>query len=620
VNAKPFKYIFLVIAVVVLAPPAHADWINFSGAENARNIAEIHINDNHVRVLLEIYVGDFEKFEELIPDDFFSKPDSNRPSARERLQNFSERTFQIKAENGENLRARLELVEPRMRKERPSPFAGMINPYTRQRIPGPPEDKRVLYAELVYPFKKRPKTLTIIPPIDSRGMSTASIGFIIYHQRVPIIDFRYLSEVATLMLDWEDPWYSSFDKKALKRWQKGGVMSFLYIEPYEVRHEVLARVKDLDEWMDLGLRGDEFIEADENEPLKKRVREFFLKRDKVLIDGKQLRPILDRTAFVKYAMTGSTFLEQPERLPINTAMVGVIITYITDGIPQEVSMEWNLWSNRIQKVPTNAIDPAGPFPSYITPDDNVHVWKNFLKTYTFPTVEHVAVAASVTNFGLPLGNLIALLLVIPLAWQIRKRRQNKKPILFQAGLIVLFIAASAFLYPYLQVSVTKPGSIASGISSEQAKSILHSLLKNVYRAFDFREEEDVYDKLAISASGDLLADIYLQNRKSFKVKRAGGAVAKVKEIEVMDVQTENNPENSQALDIRSKWTAMGTVGHWGHIHTRQNQYEAIVTVQPIDGSWKITGLELLEEKRIEPSAQKAKTNTDQSLSKTKVNN
>jgi hypothetical protein len=526
------------------------------------------------------------------------------PSAQERLQNFSERTFQIKTENGENLYARPELVEPRIRKERPSPFAGLINPYTRQRIPGPPEDKRVLYAELIYPFKKKPQTLTIIPPIDSRGMSTASIGFITYHQRVPIIDFRYLSEVAILMLDWEDPWYSFFDKKALKRWQKGGVMSFLYIEPYEVRHEILARVKDLETWMDLGLRGNEFIEAEENELLKKRAGEFFLERDTVHIDGKKLRPILDRTAFVKYAMTGSQFLEQPERLPINTAMIGVIITYITDGIPQEVTSEWNLWSDRIQKVPTNAIDPAGPFPSYITPDDNVLVWKNFLKQYTIPTVENVTVAESVTSFGLPLGSVIALLLVFPLAWQIRRRRLSNKPVLIQAGLLVLFISASVLLYPYLHISVTKPGSIASSVSSEQAKGILHSLLKNVYRAFDFREEADVYDKLEISASGDLLADIYLQNRKSFKVKRAGGAVARVKEIAVMDVRVENNPGDSRALDLRSKWTAMGTVGHWGHIHIRQNQYEAIVTVQPIEGAWKITGLELLEEKRIEPYSQK----------------
>jgi hypothetical protein len=561
------------------------------------------VNDDHVKLVLEIFINDLISFERLLPDDIFKGKDIQRPSLAERLEQFSDKDFQLVTDTGGKLQAELKLVEPRMRKERPSPFAGMINPYTRQPIPGPPEDKRVLYAKLVYPFKKRPESLIIVPPLDDKGTSRASIGFITYHKRVPIIDFRYLSEPSTITLDWEDPWYSLFDKKALKRWQKGGVMSFLYIEPFEVRHEVLARVKDLAAWIDLGLRGDEFIEADENEKLKKQVGDFFLQRDNVLIDGKKLRPILDRTSFVKYSLTGSTFLQQPERMPVNTAMVGVIITYLTDGIPQEVTVEWDLWSDRVQKVPTNAIDPAGPFPSYITPDDNVHVWKNFLKQYTIPTVENIAVAGSVTSFGLPLGSVVCLGVLLPIGLQIRKRRQGGKPVLLQYGLVVLLIAASLLLYPYLQVSIAKPGSIASRVSNDQAKVILHSLLKNVYRAFDFREEGDVYDKLAISASGDLLADLYLQNRKSFEVKRAGGAQAKVKEIEILDVAVESNPDDTSALDLQSKWTAMGTVGHWGHIHTRKNHYEAVVTIEPVNGSWKITGLELLEEKRIDPYIQ-----------------
>ena len=106
--------------------------------------------------------------------------------------------------------------------------------------------------------------------------------------------------------------YSGFENKALKRWQQSGLMTYLYIEPYEVRHETLVRVKDLEKWMDLGLRGDEFIEEDEVEPLKKQVGEFFLKNSNVLIDGKKLRPILDRTSFVKYTMTRTFFLEKPE--------------------------------------------------------------------------------------------------------------------------------------------------------------------------------------------------------------------------------------------------------------------------------------------------------------------
>jgi len=48
---------------------------------------------------------------------------------------------------------------------------------------------------------------------------------------------------------------------------------------------------------------------------------------------------------------------------------------------------------------------------------------------------------------------------------------------------------------------------------------------------------------------------------------------------------------------------MGSVGHWGHIHTRKNQYHAIIIVEPVDGAWKIVGLELLDEKRIDPYVQ-----------------
>ncbi|MBW2192874.1 MAG: hypothetical protein JRF27_03695 [Deltaproteobacteria bacterium] len=461
----------------------------------------------------------------------------------------------------------------------------------------------MFYAELVYPFAKKPASLTIIPPLDEQyKISKVPIGFMTYHNRVPINDFRYLSEASKVTLDWDDPWYSTFDKKALKRWQRSGVMSFLYIEPYEVRHEVLARVKDLAAWIDLGLRGDEFIEADENEPLKKRVGEFFLKQDKVLIDGKQLRPILDRTAFVKYAMTGSTFLVQPERLPINTAMLGVIITYLTKGIPREVTNEWGLWSDRIQKVPADAIDPAGPFPGNVTPDDNVLIWKNFLKTYRPPTVARIELDESLTTLKLPLASALCLLALLPLAVQIRKRRKNSGSIGLHIGLAVLLIAGSVLAHPFLKVAVAKPAAMAPKMTDKDAVVVLNSLLKNIYRSFDFREEEDVYDRLATSASGNLLSEIYLQNRKSLVVTQAGGARARVKKIEILNVDVEHLDNRPLGLLFRAKWTAMGSVGHWGHIHIRKNQYEANITVEPVDGAWKITGLELLEEKRIDPYA------------------
>jgi len=157
-NVRGLLSLLVFFCLVVLASPAASDWINFTGAENARNIAEIYIERDRVRIQLEVYVQDLMEFEELIPNDFFGRPIPGRPGNRERAAIFAREKFQVITDTGQVLPAEFSLVEPRMRIERPSPFAGTINPYTRQSIPGPPEDKRVLYAELIYPFEGQPKS------------------------------------------------------------------------------------------------------------------------------------------------------------------------------------------------------------------------------------------------------------------------------------------------------------------------------------------------------------------------------------------------------------------------------------------------------------------------------
>ena len=91
----------------------------------------------------------------------------------------------------------------------------------------------------------------------------------------------------------------------------------------------------------------------------------------------------------------------------------------------------------------------------------------------------------------------------------------------------------------------------------------------------------------------------MQNRKSLVVTQAGGARARVKEVEILDVDVDHLDGSPLGLMFRAKWTAMGSVGHRGHIHIRKNQYEANITVEPVEGAWKITDLELLEEKGID---------------------
>ena len=416
----------LFILLITASIPAQSDWINLTGAETSANIAEIYVLDDHVKVKLEVYVGDLSSFEELIPDDWIEDPEIKRPALEERIEHFANNTLKFITDDGKTLPAQLVLVEPRMRVDRRSPFAGMINPYTRQRVPEAPADKRVLYAEIIYPFEGKPQHITMVPPLDDEGRAEVTLGFIAYHKSVPVIDFRYLGAPAKLKLDWSDPWYSKFDNPNLKRHHKSALMSFLYVEPHEVRHEVLIRVKDLEEWMDLGLRGKEYIEIDELDDLKQRIGSFLLSKNIVKVDGEALKPILDRSNYVTVGISGIQILEQPQRLEISTAIVGVIIAYLTEGMPQQVNVDWELFTDQVQQVPATATDPAGPLPTFLTPDDNVHTWTNFLKNYTPPTVAQVAVKDTVNKLSIPIGSVSGLIVIIMALWWLWYRRQHQQ--------------------------------------------------------------------------------------------------------------------------------------------------------------------------------------------------
>ncbi len=48
----------------------------------------------------------------------------------------------------------------------------------------------------------------------------------------------------------------------------------------------------------------------------------------------------------------------------------------------------------------------------------------------------------------------------------------------------------------------------------------------------------------------------------------------------------------------ARWQVMGSVGHWGHVHQRTNAYHASITIQEVNGAWKLTELDILTEERM----------------------
>jgi hypothetical protein len=114
--------------------------------------------------------------------------------------------------------------------------------------------------------------------------------------------------------------------------------------------------------------------------------------------------------------------------------------------------------------------------------------------------------------------------------------------------------------------------------------LISQLLKNTYRAFDFRNEGDIYDRLALCNDDELLQRIYLDTRKSMKIENQGGIEAKVNEVLIKSVNEISDAE--EGLNYQSNWIVKGEVGHWGHKHQRINEYNAIIKIRPVSGVWK----------------------------------
>lgn len=581
----------------VAAPRAVlADWINLSGAEVAPNIAEIYIEDEGVRVALEVYVGDLERFSDLIPADWYSKDADAVAPDEERLQRFARTGLTARANDGETLPLELRIIERRMRVDRRSPFAGMLNPYTGQRTPEPPADKRVLYAELFYRFANgRPARVTLSPPMDAEGTPTVSIGMIVFHRDVPVIDFRYSSGPATLTLDWEDPWYSRFDSPNLTRHHRYPRMSFLYAEPYEVRHEALIRVRDAAELVGLEPAAAR-LTPEEAERLTVEAAEMIAARSPMTVDGTPVTPDFDRAAFMRIGLRGLELLQPSDPIDVDAAILGLIWSVPTDGYPKQASVEWTLFDDRADQVPGYAIDAAGPFLAPLTADDAVLVWTNHFKRPPVPPVEAIAaeqwaeVRAPVLSGTLWLGALGLLVLILrSSSW---KRRAGA------GALATVLVAAGMFALPYGTVGVPRPGLVPAAMTEEQASALTEQLLTNVYRAFDFRGEGQVYDRLAKTVDGTLLEKVYLDQRRSLRVARAGGAQARVKDVSIELAEPTPVPGTASDFVVRARWTVLGRVGHWGHVHQRVNRYEAELTISAESGAWKITDFEVLEQERV----------------------
>ena len=525
----------------------NADWINLTGAETANNIAEIYVLDDHVKVKLEVYAGDLEKFEELIPDEWIKESPDKRPSLEKRMRTFANERLQFITDEGVKLPARIELVESRNRVDRQSPYAGMINPTTRQRVREAPADKRVLYAEIIYPFDKKPKQLQIVPPMDERGVVSANIGFLAYHKAVPIVDFRYLGQTAKLNLDWQDPWYTKFDNKNLSRHHKYPLMIFLYVEPRQVRLESLMRFSDIVEMTGFNAEDPQVSLKDKHQLLQEHIKKYYIDKNALQIDGNPFKPDSIRVEFLSATLFGLKVIDEPAAIDEASLLVGVSQQIFIESLPQKIDSRWQYFNTRIDRIPYAATDPVGPLRGLITKDDPVFGWQNFLKKYKEPVITPV---------------------VVETGWVIDVPYFGKKKILDQMP------------------------------EKSQAQSIVDGVLENSRVAFIEKEPESLLRVLAEVVSSDNAESLQKELAKLFSPKVTGGAVGAVqvfKDIKIVNIRQLDKPQSFSATVSGS---ATINAKHWGHIDQRQVNFQLLLDLVEVENQWRLAELTVIDIKEV----------------------
>ena len=565
-----------VISALLFPGTLLADAIFRSQAMFADTIAEYFIEDDSVRLELEIGTNDIGVFRNLLPDTLYQRLEFGDMPLEDRLPRFVAEDMPVFAGNS-RLAGRVVKIWPATR-----PIRDAI---TGEELPTPEDEAIVVIrATIVYPFDEHPDSLTLGAP---RETGLANIGFVLYHKGVAVNDYRYLIPGLIVHLDWEDAWYSAFSERGMRRQYYSPMTGFIYVEPYEVRKEIIVRPADIQRYVDLGLGGETMIPADRHDEIKETVVEFLSGHFPVKIDGTPVEGTIDRVNFLRRTLRSSIVVDNQD-LDLLSATLGIIYVFPTQGLPESVEMEWDLFNEKSPTVPAATVDQAGPLPSILEPDYNILRWDNFLRFPEVPTLVDIEKPPTVQQkfFGWarwPAAALSIFLLALLLR-SVRSNRANLRPL--AATSITVFALTLVLFYTHRPVEV----------NDERLKQLVGDLLHNVYRAFDYRGEDVIYDVLEKSVSGELLTDIYLETQKSLELANQGGARVKVKTTEVSNAELMKR--NGDILTIASDWNVSGSVGHWGHVHQRTNAYRAVLEVSEIDGVWKLTDLEILEEQRL----------------------
>lgn len=579
-TVEKFRLILEILLFLSMAPGAWADFTSLTGAETAPNILEIRINGDRLSLSLEVSALDAKYFwPEISVTDKLSTLSAN---ANRRPQ-FG---FKVLAE-GTPLPIAHYRVNVADRKLRNSPFAGQTDPRTGRRLPALPQDRNILRVDADYVLNGS-REITLIPPLDSQGQTASTIGFITHHGNMPVNNFAYLSRAETLLIDRDDPWRTRLENTNIRRHLRFPLLSFLYVEPRQVRHEIVLRPRDLARWANQPFHAWEMLTPDKQRDLSTTTRDYLREKNPTKIDRRPRTPGATEVVFLKATDNGLLPVTKEEPIELGALLIGYRERYPQTTLPQRVDIQWRLFSDLEPNVPSLVQDPAGPFPTQVTATLPDIQWQNFLTRYQEPIPTGVIVSQN----GLPIApRLITAIAVVVLllltAIYVRRRRWQLRTLaLAVVGLSGTLLVAQL---PIEKIAIPMPASFSRGKTEQEITRAIGELLSQLSLAYYEQAPEKRQQALALLISDTDLTATTTALTPLYRPPTATGDRGRVVAIEQLQLEHFEPAEIAGQPGFRTicNWRASIEGHFWGHSDRRQYQVRAMLDIVREDGQWRI---------------------------------
>ena len=399
----------------------------------------------------------------------------------------------------------------------------------------------------------------------------------------------------------------------------------MFIEDTQVVVRLEMNLVFLDHLLDFPREDSSRISRVEWEALQPLLEDHYLNGNAVLVDGERVYPELEKLQvndpdlrlLPLFPYSGERGLRK----------IRFELHYpVPDPPPSSVSFEWDTYP------PNILVDFDDPPPLAIAAELDAEgvriplVFNAIERGYTWHSVGgdlesrllEVPGPVEVEGTDVPalaIGLFVVGGVVVLAGFVLARSSGSNGPVLIAAVIEGPFILAATLCLVF-DVGVIRLESGPSLPDAVAAEAIFRPLHANTYRAFDFVEEGDIYDALARSVEGDFLDELYRTIFRGLVMQEEGGAVARIMEVRPVSIAVgeigiaaDEQGVERPVFTVDCRWQVEGVVSHWGHAHSRTNEYFATWSVAEEADGWRLTGVEILEQDRVAESSTDGSTPT-----------